>query len=544
MAGVLETVQPKTVMDEYDYVVVGGGSAGCIVAAELGNDPSKRVLLLESGPAAEEHPETLIAKGYKEAFINDAVMGERFCVPQAHSANHRIFAGTGTVMGGSGSVNGMVYTRGSREDYAEWPEGWHWDDVQDDFKAIEKMLRPHRRPPTKWTEACIASAQEHGFTRKEDLNDGNMSNVIGYEWMSYEGEDRRSSYVAFLKDAGERANLTVLTGARAHRVVFTPEKRARAVEFEHDGALQRAGAAKEIILCAGALETPKLLMLSGIGPSEHLRAFDIPVVAARPAIGDGLHDHPNVPVFFKAINDIDCFYPQLYSFFRTNEDSDLPPSQSDTCYVYWPAPSAMRQMMQRMLPPMVVPHGLYGPRSRQMVRSMVGAAFKIGALQRFTDRMFGIILILGKPRSRGTLRLQSTDVTTQALIDPAYYSDPEDMDTMVRGVRIARAIGGASGLAGWGAKELMPGTRVNSDEAIAKYVRKNTITTYHFAGSCGMGTSETHAVDPELRLRGVTGLRIADASTIPWTPVSALNAPSMLIGYRAAKLLRSDATYT
>ena len=530
-------------MDEYDYIVVGGGSAGCIVAAELADVPSNRVLLLESGPAAEEHPETLVAKGYKEAFINDAVMGERFSVPQAHSAKHRIFAGTGTVMGGSGSVNGMVYTRGSREDYAEWPPGWHWDDVQDDFKAIEKTLRPHRRPATNWTEACIASAQEHGFSRKEDLNDGDMSNVIGYEWMSYEGEDRRSSYVAFLKDAGERANLTVLTGARAHRVVFTPEKRVRAVEFEHEGALKRAAAAEEIILCAGALETPKLLMLSGVGPSEHLRSFDIPVVADRPAIGSGLHDHPNVPVFFKAKKDIDCFYPQLYSFFRTNEGSDLPASQSDTCYVYWPAPSAMRQMVQRMLPPMVVPHAFYGPRSRQMVRSMIGAAFKIGALQQFTDHMFGIILILGKPKSRGTLRLQSTDVTTQALIDPAYYSDPEDMDTMVKGVRIARAIGGASGLAGWGAKELMPGKRVNSDEAIVKYVRKNTITTYHFAGSCGMGTRETDAVDAELRLRGVSGLRVADASTIPWTPVSALNAPSMLIGYRAAKLIRGEATY-
>ena len=530
-------------MEEYDYIVVGGGSAGCIVAAKLANDASCRVLLLESGPAAEEHPETLIAKGYKEAFINDAVMGERFSVPQAHSAKHRIFAGTGTVMGGSGSVNGMVYTRGSREDYAEWPDGWHWDDNEEDFKAIERILRPHRRPATKWTEACIASAEEHGFTRKEDLNDGNMSNVIGYEWMSYEGEARRSSYVAFLKDAGDRANLTILTGARAHRVVFTANKRARALEFEHDGALRRAGAAKEVILCAGALETPKLLMLSGVGPSEHLRAFGIPVVADRPAVGDGLHDHPNVPVFFKARNDIDCFYPQLYSFFRTNTDSDLPASQSDTCYVYWPAPSAMRQMMQRMLPPMVIPHALYGPRSRQMVRSMVGGAFKIGALQRFTDHMFGIILILGKPKSRGTLRLQSTDVCTQALIDPAYYSDPEDMETMVRGVRNARAIGGANGLAGWGAKELMPGKRVNSDSAIAKYVRQNTITTYHFAGSCRMGTSETDPVDPQLRLRGVSGLRVADASVIPWTPVSALNAPSMLIGYRAAKLLRSETTY-
>jgi len=530
-------------MDQYDYIVVGGGSAGCIVAAELADDPSNRVLLLESGPPAEKHPETLVASGYKEAFINDAVMGERFSVPQAHSANHRIFAGTGTVMGGSGSVNGMVYTRGSREDYAEWPQGWHWDDIQDDFKAIEKTLRPHRRPATNWTEACIASAQEHGFSRKKDLNDGNMSNVIGYEWMSYEGDVRRSSYVAFIKDAGERANLTVLTGARAHRVVFTPQKRARAVEFEHEGTLERAAAAKEVILCAGALETPKLLMLSGVGPSDHLRAFDIPVVADRPTIGDGLHDHPNVPVFFKAKNDIDCFYPQLYSFFRTNEASDLPASQSDTCYVYWPAPSAMRQMVQRMLPPMVVPHAFYGPRSRQMVRTMVGAAFKVGALQRFTDHMFGIVLILGKPKSRGTLRLQSTDVSTQALIDPAYYSDPEDMETMVRGVRIARAIGGASGLADWGAKELMPGKRVTSDEAIAKYVRKNTITTYHFAGSCRMGTRETDPVDPQLHLRGVSGLRVADASAIPWTPVSALNAPSMLIGYRAAKLIRSEATY-
>jgi choline dehydrogenase len=530
-------------MDQYDYIVVGGGSAGCIVAAELTKDPRTRVLLLESGPAAEEHPETLIASGYKQAFINDAVMGERFSVPQAHSARQRIFAGTGTVMGGSGSVNGMVYTRGAREDYAEWPDGWHWDQIQEDFQAIERTLRPNRRPATSWTEACIASAEEHGFSRKEDLNDGNMSNVIGYEWMSYEGENRRSSYVAFIKDAGERANLLVLTGARAHRVVFTAEKRARAVEYEHDGALQRAEADKEVILCAGALETPKLLMLSGVGASEHLRSFDIPLVANRPAIGDGLHDHPNVPVFFKAEKDIDCFYPQLYSFFRTNQDSDLPASQSDTCYVYWPAPSAMRQMMQRMLPPMVVPHALYGPRTRQIVRGMVGTAFKVDALQRFTDHMFGIILILGKPKSRGKLRLQSTDVRRQALIDPAYYSDPEDMETMVRGVRVARAIGSSTGLSSWGAKELMPGRRVKSDEAIENYVRKNTITTYHFAGTCSMGVRETHAVDPQLRLRGTTGLRVADASTIPWTPVSALNAPSMLVGYRAAKLIRSQAAY-
>ncbi|MGB8332136.1 MAG: GMC family oxidoreductase [Polyangiales bacterium] len=526
-------------MQTYDYVVVGGGSAGCIVAAELAAGQDRRVLLLEAGPPAEEHPETLIASGYKEAFINDAIMGERFSVPQPHAAKKRIFAGTGTVMGGSGSVNGMVYTRGCREDYAQWPPGWRWNDIQDDFGAIEKRLRPHRRAATAWTEACIASAEEHGFRRQEDLNDGNMTNVIGYEWMSYEGENRRSSYVAFIKDAGERANLTVLTGARAHRVVFTADRRAQSVEFEHAGALKRAGAVREVILCAGALETPKLLMLSGVGPSEHLRGFGIPVVAERPAIGSGLHDHPNVPIFFKAGKDIDCFYPQLYSFFRTNQDSDLPATQSDTCYVYWPATSAMRQMMQRMLPPMVVPGPFYGPRSRQVVRSMVGAAFEIGAVRNFADHMFGIILILGKPKSRGVLRLQSSDASVQALIDPAYYSDPEDLETMVRGVRIARSIGGSSALARWGTEELMPGKRIRSDAAIANYVRKNTITTYHFAGTCGMGLGESDAVDPQLRLRGVTGVRVADASAIPWTPVSALNAPSMLIGYRAAKLIEN-----
>lgn len=529
-------------MERYDHIVVGGGSSGCIVAAELADDPVKRVLLLEGGPAAEEHPETLSAAGYKLAFVNDAVMCERFSVPQEHSARQRVFAGTGTVMGGSGSVNGMVYTRGARADYDEWPDGWHWDEVQDEFRAIEAKLRPHRRPPTAWTEACIASAEAHGFARKEDLNDGGMSNVIGYEWMSYEGEARRSSYVAFLKDAGERSNLTTVTGARVHRIVFDADRRARSVEYEVGGERRSAEAGNDIVLSAGALESPKLLMLSGVGPGDHLRALGIPVVAERDAVGTGLHDHPNVPIFYKTARDIDTFFPQLYSFFRTNPESDLPAGQSDTCYVYWPAPSAMKQMMQRMLPPMVVPRPLYGPRSRAAVRGMLEGAFKIGALQRFTDHVFGIILILGKPKSRGTLRLASTDVREAALIDPRYYSDPEDMETMVRGVRIARSIGAAPGLAAWGARELMPGGFVKSDAAIARYVRRNTITTYHFAGTCAMGTSEAHALDPELRVRGVRGLRVADASAIPWTPVSALNAPSMLIGYRAAHLLRNQET--
>jgi choline dehydrogenase len=257
-------------------------------------------------------------------------------------------------------------------------------------------------------------------------------------------------------------------------------------------------------------------------------------------VGAGLHDHPNVPVFFKANRDVDCRFPQLYSFYRTNPDTALPKGQSDTCYVYWPAPSAIKQMVQRMLPPMVVPEPFYGPGSRELVRSLVGLAFGIPAVQKFTDRLFGIILILGKPKSRGTLRLSSTNANKQARIDPAYYADPEDLATMVHGVRKARQIGNSAGLADWGARELMPGRRTQSDAAIARYVRKNTITTYHFAGTCAMGAGEASAVDTVLRVRGVSNVRVADASAIPVTPVSALNAPSMLIGYRCARFVAAD----
>jgi choline dehydrogenase len=196
-------------------------------------------------------------------------------------------------------------------------------------------------------------------------------------------------------------------------------------------------------------------------------------------------------------------------------------------------------MTQRMLPPMVVPEPLYGPRSRGLVRSLVALAFKIPMVQHLTDRLFGIILILGKPKSRGTLRLSSRDAAKQAAIDPAYYSDPQDLDTMVRGVRIARQIGNSAGLKDWGARELRPGKWTRSDGAIARYVRKNTITTYHFAGTCAMGTRDEDAVDSQLRVRGVRGVRVADASAIPVTPVSALNAPTMLIGYRCAQMIKA-----
>ena len=201
------------------------------------------------------------------------------------------------------------------------------------------------------------------------------------------------------------------------------------------------------MLSAGALESPKLLMLSGVGPAEHLRELGIAVVADRPSVGSGLHDHPNVPVFFtrRRATSTATFRSSTASSHQSG-DARCPTEQSDTCYVFWPAPSAMKQMTQRMLPPMVVPQPFYGPRSRAL-RALAGRRSRSSSrpVQRFTDRLFGIILILGKPKSRGTLRLASADAAKQAQIDPAYYSAPEDLETMVRGVRIARQIGGSGG---------------------------------------------------------------------------------------------------
>lgn len=528
-------------MEEFDYVVVGGGSAGSIVAAELARDPAVRVLVLERGPRTEEHPETLHADGYKDAFINDEVIWERFSVPQAHAGKQRIFMGSGTGMGGSGSVNGMVYTRGAAEDYDQWPDGWKWKDVTADFESIEKVLRPNRRAATEFTEACIRGSEAAGFRRKEDLNDGDLSGVLGYEWMTYEGDRRRSSYVSFVLDRGPLPNLTIRTGALVHRIDVDSDRRATGVRYEHDGELRLAKAKREVVMAAGALETPKLLLLSGIGPAEELRKHGIEVVADVAGVGRNLHDHPNVPLFFLGKKATDSNYPQLYGFHRANPKLALPQKQSDTCYVFYPARSSFKQAAKRILPGKVLPASWYTDGNRARVRKGLDMVYKTGLLDDFVDRMWGVVVILGKPNSRGTVTLQGNDPRAAANLDPAYFSSPEDMETMIEGVKLARRIARSGPLSEWGNRELNPSSSVKKDADIATWVGKNAITTYHFAGTCTMGKNGASVVDTRLSFKGIRNLRIADASAIPNTPVSALNAPSMLVGYRAARYLREDA---
>ena len=522
---------------EYDYIIVGGGSAGSIVAAELAANPKRSVLLLEWGDPTEDNPETLETEGYKRAFVNERLMFDRFSTPQSGCDDRRLFMGSGKGMGGSGSINAMVYTRGGRLDYEQWPSGWRWDDVQADFTALETRLRPRRRNPTVWTEACIAAWEEAGFHRSEDLNNGDLEGMLGYEWMSFEGEQRRSSFVSFLKERVGSPNLRIETRARVHRIVFE-ERRAVGVEYRQGDTLHRATAKREIVLASGAIETPRLLQLSGIGPAEVLRSAGVPVIVDAPKVGRNFHDHPNVQVFNLGKEPVDCNYPQLYGFNRAGAGSTIAPGQADSCYVFYPARSSFREGALKLLPGIVLPKGLYEKAGLvKAMRGAISAMFARSTVQRFVEKVWAIVVVLGKPKSRGSVTIASSRPEDDALVDPAYFVDPEDMDAMVRGVRLARRIASTKPAREWGARELMPGARVKKDAGIARFIRKNVMTTYHYAGSCGMTEDGAGAVDTRLKLRGVTGIRIADASVIPTAPVSAPNAPCMLIGMRAARFI-------
>ncbi|MEQ9643909.1 MAG: GMC family oxidoreductase, partial [Sandaracinaceae bacterium] len=454
--------------------------------------------------------------------------------------SRRLFMGSGHGLGGSGNINGMVYTRGAKVDYDAFPKGWRWADVAPDFEQIERELRPQPRAPTTFTEVCLDAAEAAGFARSSDLNDGDLSGVLGYEHMNYEGEGRRSSYVAFLQPALGRDNLIVRTNAKVERLTVD-ERGVTGVRYAWEGADHEARAAREVAMCAGALETPRILMLSGIGPSGALRHVGLPAVHDVPGVGENLHDHPNVCLFFRGQREVDCNYPQLYGFHRANAATDLPEGASDTCYVFYPARSSLKEAMMRILPGLVLPEALYDiPAMPKMVRGGVQLAFGPQAMRDAVKRVYGIVVILGKPKSRGRVRLQASSPSAPAAIDPGYFADPEDMETMLLGVERARRIAGAPPLRSWGNAELFPGMLGRSRDALEGWIRQNVMTTYHYAGTCAMGENGASVCDPRLRVRGVRGLRIADASAIPFTPVSALNAPSMLVGWRAARFMREE----
>ena len=526
--------------ESYDFVVIGGGSAGCIVAARLAQTGVGSVLLLEAGDPAERNPQTLDADGFVHAFSSDSLMLDRLSSAQPRCSKRHLYMGSGTGLGGSGAVNGMVYTRGDQQDYAQWPQGWHWPDVASVFEQLEQQLRVRTRSGTTFTNTCLDASLQAGFQRKDELNDGDLCGFIGYQLMNFEGSQRRSSYVAFLHGQ-QHPNLTIKTNARVQRILFDEKRTAVAVEFRQNHGIRKVGIRRELVLAAGALETPKLLMLSGVGAKNDLKHWGIDCVLDAPEVGKNLQDHPNVCVFYRGNQQPDSFYPQLYGFERVNAELPLPTGQADTCFVFYAAHASIQQSMQRMLPSMLLPPHLYRQLSaRRLVKQLVNLMFLVPFVRRFVSKVYGVVVILGKPLSRGEVRLAAKDAAEPALINPGYFLNPADMETMVEGVLKAQQIAQQAAFSSWGNRGLSQAARTQDRDAIRQWIKSAAMTTFHYAGTCRMGAAVSDPVDLNLRLRGLRNVRVADASVIPEIPVSALNAPSMMIGWRAADFILQD----
>ena len=545
------------VFREFDYIIVGAGSAGCITASIIAQNTHKDVLLIEAGSMAEKNPETLRADGYKHAFINDFLMWERFSSKRKNTLNRRLFMGSGRGFGGSGSINGMVYTRGAELDYKQWPKGWEWKSVIEDFEKIESFLRPNKRPMTSFTKIASESAVESGFRISEDLNDGDLSGVMGHEWMNYENEFRRSSYVAFLKEK-QYPNLTLMSNKVVSKIKWSEDKlKAISIEIISTEKLSKSQWSKSsslsfkslnketikikesLILSAGALETPKILMLSGVGPQEVLNQHEIDIIKEVEGVGKNMQDHPNVTLFFKGKSPTKTFYPQLYGFYRVNKNLPLPDKQSDTCYVFYPASSSLFQAVKRMLPTLMLPELLYRrTKLKYLIRFFIDIVFKIPFISYFVSRIYAIVIILGKPLSLGQVKLRSKNPFDQAEIDCGYFQDEDNQDiiTLLEGIKLSIKMSESLPLKKWGNKKLFPFDQNTPDEKIIQWIKKNVMTTYHYAGTCRMGNDKNDPVDPNhLKLKGFDNVYISDASVIPNVPVSAMNAPSMLIGFRVGK---------
>jgi choline dehydrogenase len=488
-----------------DVIVIGSGSSGAPVARRL-IDRGARVLLLEAG-GPDVNPAIHDPGRVHELWLSEEDWAFE-TVPQRHASDRRLSWPRGRVLGGSSSLNAMIWVRGAREDYDNWAyggaDGWSWNEVRPFYQRIE------RRDPSSGEgivtitsdyeadaihQAIVAAAQEIGLPLNVDYN-GPEQVGVSYMQFNIKHGVRHSTAVAYLKDIADHSNLRVLLRAHARRLLFVGS-RCTGVEWSRNGRIERAEA-PEVVVAGGALGSPQLLLLSGVGPSAQLAEHGIEVVADLPGVGENLHDHLLSPVIFAARRQVG------------------PPSPG--------LPACQTHLFWRSRPGLAVP-------DVQPIHFMVPMyeAWMSGPENGFT-LMSGMI----RPQSRGSLRLSGPSPEDPLLIDPNILACTSDVDSLVAGVRLVQRMGATDALQAWGAVEQYPGPGMQSDEDARRYVRDTAITYHHQAGTCKMGRDAMAVVDSELRVHGIDGLRVADASIMPAVTTGNTNAPSIMIGERCA----------
>ena len=505
----------------FDYVVVGAGSAGCVLAARLTEDPDVDVLLLEAGPR-DRKLEIRIPAAFSKLY-GSAVDWSYRTVAQRELDGREIYVPLGKTLGGSSSINAQMVLRGNAADQDAWQApGWRWADVADAYaRSNAHFPRVPLRDPSPLTHAFVAAAEATGIARRDDLNAPDNSGV-GLVPVSQRRGRRWSVADGYLRPARRRPNLTVATNARATRIVLERGV-AVGVAYRLDGREEEAHARREVIVSAGAINSPQLLQLSGIGPRHVLERVGVELVHELPGVGRNLLDHLANGIFCRTRDAVTLYSAESVR----NLARWLLRRRGPLCSNIGEAVAFVRTRPDLAAPDLEL---LFAP-----------VLFVDEGLSRPPEDGVTIAAVALQPRSKGEVTLRSADPEAAPLIDPAYLSDPSDADVLVHGVRLARRIAATPPLAAYIAAELAPGADAQSDDAILEHVRALSQTLYHPVGTCRLGTDDDAVVDPRLRVRGLDGLRIVDASVIPQLPRGHTNWPTVMVAEHAAELIRAVA---